>query len=59
MEKNDVASFSQSFLIGSLSNLQVTSTGIKVHMSSNFGLIGLFTLELFVIERLILSPTDL
>ena len=45
--KKDVSSFSQSPLIGSLSNLQVMRTGIKARMSSNLGQIGLFTLELF------------
>ena len=37
-------------LIGSLSNLQVTRTGIKARMSSNLGRIGLFMLELFALE---------
>ena len=49
-EKNDVSSFSQSPLIGSLSNLQVMMTGIKARISSNLGRIGLFTLELFALE---------
>ena len=49
--EKDVSSFSQSPLIGSLSNLQVTRTGIKTQMSSNLGWIGLFTLELFALER--------
>ena len=49
-EKNDVSSFSQSPLIGSLSNLQVTRTGTKARTSSNLGRIGLFTLELFALE---------
>ena len=49
-KKNDVSSFSQSPLIGSLSNFQVTRTGIKARMSSNLGWIGLFTLELFTLE---------
>ena len=50
-EKNDVSSFSQSPLIGSLSNLQVTRTGIKARTSSNLARIGLFTLELFALEH--------
>ena len=54
-EKNDVSSFSQSPLIGLLSNLQVTRTGIKARMSLNLGQIGLFTLELFTLERRIFS----
>ena len=54
-EKNDVSSFSQSPLIGSMSNLQVTRTGIKARMSSNLGRIGLFTLELFALERRFLA----
>ena len=41
-----MSNFSQSPLIGSLSNLQVTRTGIKARTSSNLGLIGLFTLKL-------------
>ena len=50
-EKNDVPSFSQSPLIGSLSNLQVMRTGIKARKCSNLGQILLFTLELFALER--------
>ena len=50
-EKKEVSSFSQSPLIGSLSNLQVTRTGIKARTSSNLVRIGLFTLELFALER--------
>ena len=46
-----VSMFSQSPLIRSLSNLQVTRTGIKSQMSLNLGLIGLFTTKLFVLER--------
>ena len=49
-KNNDVSSFSQSPLIGHLSNLQVTMRDIKARMSSNLGLIGLFTLELFALE---------
>ena len=37
-----MSSFSQSSLIGSLSNLEVTRTGIKARMSSNLGRVGLF-----------------
>ena len=50
--------FSQSPLIGSLSNLQVMRTGIKAQTSSNLGGIGLFTLELFALEHrfLIFNP---
>ena len=55
-EKNDVSSFSQSPLIWSLSNLQVTRTGMKARTSSNFGQIGVFTLELFALECEIFSP---
>ena len=50
-EKKDVSSFSQSPLIGSLSNVQVTRTGTKARTSSKLGRIGLFTLELFALER--------
>ena len=42
--------FSQSPLIGSLSNLQIMRTGIKAQTSSHLGQIGLFTLELFTLE---------
>ena len=51
VEKNDVFSFSQSLLIGILSNLQVTRTGIKARMSSNLDRIELFTMELFALEQ--------
>ena len=51
VKKNDVSSFSQTLLIGSLSNLQVMRTGIKAQMSSNLSWIRLFTLELFTLER--------
>ena len=51
MGKNGVHAFSQSPLIGSLSNLQVTRTGIKSQMSSNLGRVGLFTVVLFALER--------
>ena len=55
-KKEDVSSFSQSPLIGSLSNLQVMRTGIKARTSSNLGQIGLFTLELFALEHRFLIP---
>ena len=55
-QKNDVSSFSQSPLIGSLSNLQVMRTGIKARTSSNLGRIGLFTLELFALKQGFLIP---
>ena len=51
MKKSDVSSFSQSPLIRSLSNLQIIRTDIKARLSSKLGRIGLFTLELFAIER--------
>ena len=41
-----MATLAPSFLIGSSSFLQVTSTTIKSHMSSKFGQIGSRTLEL-------------
>ena len=47
----NVPAFSQSPLIGSLSNLQVSQTGRRYQMSSNLGLIGLFTMELFTLEH--------
>ena len=50
-EKNDVSSFSQSPLIRYLSNLQITSPGIKARKSLNLGQIRLFTSELFVLEH--------
>ena len=55
-KKNDVSSFSQSPLIGSLSNLQVMRTDIKARINSNLGQIGLFTLELFALEHRFLIP---
>ena len=55
-ETNDVSSFSQSHLIGSLSNLQATRTGIKARTSSNLGLIGLFTLEYSPLSAEFVSP---
>ena len=55
-KKNDVSSFSQSPLIGSLSDLQVMRTGIKARTSSNLGRIGLFTLKLFAFEHRFLIP---
>ena len=51
VKKTDVSNFSQSPLTGSLSNLHVTRTGIKARTSSNWGRIGLFTLEFFTLER--------
>ena len=39
-----------SFLIGSLSNLQVTRTSITSRTSSNSRQIGIFTLELLALE---------
>ena len=59
VKKNDVSSFSQSSLIGSLSNFQVMRTGIKVQMSLNLGRVGLFTLELFALERGFFFAIDL
>ena len=56
VKKNDVSSFSQSPLIGSLSKLQVMRTGIKNRTSSNLGQIRLFTLELFALEHRFLIP---
>ena len=50
-EENGVSAFSQSPLIGPLSNLQATRTGIKSRMSSNLGRVGFFTTELFTLER--------
>ena len=50
-EQHDFSSFSQSPLIRSLSNFQVTGSGIKARLSSNLGRVGLFTLELFALER--------
>ena len=49
--ENGVSAFSQSPLIGSLSNLQVMRTGMKSRKSSNMGPVGLFTTELFALER--------
>ena len=46
-----VPAFAQSPLTGSLSNLQVTRTGIKSRMSLNLGRVGLFTTGLFALER--------
>ena len=58
-EKKDVSSFSQSPLTVSLSNLQVMRTGIKARRSSNSGRIGIFTLELFALEREFFFLVDL
>ena len=44
--------FSQLFLIGSFSYLQVMRTYIKAYMSLNFGQIPLLTMELAALERL-------
>ena len=55
-KKNDVSSFSQLPLIGSLSNLQVMKTGIKAWTSSNLGWIRLFTSELFTLEHRFFPP---
>ena len=49
--QNGVPAFSQSPSIGTLSNLQVTRTGIKSRMNSNLGWVGLFTTEVFALER--------
>ena len=46
-----VSTFSQSPLIGSLSNSQVRTTGIKSWMIFNLGQVGLFTTELFALEH--------
>ena len=48
---NDVTSFCQSPLIGSLPNLDVTRTGLNARMSSTLGRIESFSLELFARER--------
>ena len=48
---NGENAFSQSPLIGSSSNMQVTRTGIKSRMSSNLGRVRLFTTKLFALER--------
>ena len=58
-EENDVSSFSQSPLIRYLSNLRLTRTGIKARINSNLDWIGLFTLELFALERLYISLIDI
>ena len=58
-EKNDDSSFSQSPLIGFLSNLQVTRRGIKAGMRSKLGRIGLVNLELFTLELGSFFPIDL
>ena len=48
--ENGLSAFSQSPIIGSLSNLHVTRTGIKSRMGSNLGRVGLFTTELFALS---------
>ena len=58
-EKNDVSKFSQSSLIGSLSNLQIPRTGIKARMNSKLGRIGLVALELFALEHGNFFPMDI
>ena len=50
--ENDVSTFSLLFLIRYFSNLQVTRTGIKFHMGSDFGQIGPFPTELSALEHL-------
>ena len=50
--ENGVATFSQLFLIGSFSYLQVTMTCIRAWMSSKFGQIRPWTTELPALERL-------
>ena len=56
VKKKDVSSFSQSPLIGSLSNFEGMRTGIKARTSSNLGRIGIFTLELFALKQGFLIP---
>ena len=46
---NYVSKLASSFLIRSLSNLQITSQGIKPRTSSYYGLIWLFTLDWFTL----------
>ena len=48
--KNGVSTFSQSFLVGSLPNLQVSKKGVKSEMSSNSSWIGSFILVLRALE---------
>ena len=50
--ENYVITFSQLFLIGSFSNLQVMRTCIKAWMSLNLGQIPPLTMELAALERL-------
>ena len=50
--RNIVSTLAPSFLLGSTSYLQVTSTTIKAWMSSKFGLIPLLTTELGDLECL-------
>ena len=50
--ENDIATFSQLFLIRSFLYLQVTRTFINSLTSSNFGQIGPLTTELAALERL-------
>ena len=53
--ENDVSTLTPSVLIRSLSNLQVTRTGITSRTTSNFGQFGPLPLELGALERLIIS----
>ena len=50
--KNGVATFSQLFLIGSISNLQVTMTYMRVWMSLKFGQIRSGTTEFAALKHL-------
>ena len=50
--ENGVSTFSRLLLIWSFLYLQVTRTCIKSRMSSNFGQIGLLTMELAALEHL-------
>ena len=56
---NVVNTLAPSFLIESLSFLQVTRTTIKSRMSSKFGQIQPWTAELAALERLKKIPIDL
>ena len=56
MGENIVTTLAPSFLIGSSSYLQVTSTSITSRTSSNFGQIGPRSAELAALERLEKSP---
>ena len=52
MGKNGVITFSQMFLIGSFSYLQVMMTCMRAWMSSKFGRIRPWTTELAALERM-------